>query len=531
MVGNVRSRTVVIRKRLLWGLAGGIILCVVAIAILMAYPGPTRAEETLSDGAHIEFEASRRWVIRNGDCATVSWSVDGIKEVHLDHEGRVGHGSEEICVDDNQARTTTLEVHFTDESVREYSLEIGLMIYAPEMWVLGVLVMLFSVILLVVVISSSVAHVAILRPIGPLLKVAGRWIALIVVSMVITAFLFELGLRWYFDTHGSKADRIKYVYSDEDLRNTMHANSLPYVEYGLEPSLANELGYRGEAVAIPKPEGTYRIVVLGDSTVYGLTVPVDKSFPAQLQQQLRKHYGLENIEVVNAGVSGYNTWNSTVALAFRVIELEPDLIIPIHTLTDIGVRATVTPDCYRGYTFSRGLYPLATEFRPRKQVPTDSALLRFLGINLGLMEIPDPEKNYMMVFDCAKVPGLDPQDAIMLNPPVYFERNLRSMVAIAQANDIDVLLMTWGYGQDITSEMGPDWWKAAVAEHNGIIRALAEEEGTYFFDLAETPLKDDQAVWGGDYVHKTPYGYGEQARLVADALMTLVDSPLATHLD
>ncbi len=48
---------------------------------------------------------------------------------------------------------TTLEVHFTDESVREYALEIGLMIYAPEMWVLGVLVMLFSVMLLALVIS------------------------------------------------------------------------------------------------------------------------------------------------------------------------------------------------------------------------------------------------------------------------------------------------------------------------------------------------------------------------------------------
>lgn len=520
-----------IRKHLLWGLAGGITLCVVTIAILMAYPGPTRVEGNLSDGSHVEFEASRRWVILNGGCTTVSWSVDGIKEVYLDNGGRVGHGSEEICVDDEQARTTTLEVHFTDESVREYALEIGLMIYAPEMWVLGVLVMLFSVMLLALVISSSVAHAAILRRTGPLLKVAGRWVALIIMSIVTTALLFEFGLRWYFDTHGSKADRIKYVYSDEDLRNTMHANSLPYVEYGLEPSLANELGYRGEAVAIPKPEGTYRIVVLGDSTVYGSMVPVDKTFPAQLQQQLRNHYGLENVEVVNAGVSGYNTWNSTVALAFRVIELEPDLIIPIHTLTDIGVRAAVTPDCYRGYTFSRGLYPLVTEFRPREQVPTNSVLLRFLGINLGLMEIPDPEKNYVMAFDCTYTPGLEPEDAMMLNPPVYFERNMRSMVAIAQANDIDVLLMTWGYGEDITSEMGPDWWKAAVDEHNAIIRALAEEEDTYFFDLAETPLRHDQAVWGGDYVHKTTYGYGEQARLVAEALTTLLDSPLAIQPD
>ena len=181
-------------------------------------------------------------------------------------------------------------------------------------------------------------------------------IGLVCVTILLLGLLLELGLRFYFANFGTTNEKIAYLYTRDQI-NALNQGTipLPEVDYGLAPSNPEHdaLGYRGGEVQIPKPAGTFRIVALGGSTTYGTSVTAAESYPAQLQQVLRDDYGYANVEVVNAGVAGYTTFQTFANLAYRVTELQPDLVIIYHAGNDVLPRE-VDPDCYAGQNPLRG---------------------------------------------------------------------------------------------------------------------------------------------------------------------------------
>ncbi|MBI4376066.1 MAG: hypothetical protein HY549_06410 [Elusimicrobia bacterium] len=87
----------------------------------------------------------------------------------------------------------------------------------------------------------------------------------------------------------------------------------------------NRSGLRGPEVAKSKTERR-RILVLGDSVVYGLAVHDHETFPAQLERQLNE--GQERgWEVLNGGVSGYDAQDYAGFLRLKGLELEPDIVL------------------------------------------------------------------------------------------------------------------------------------------------------------------------------------------------------------
>ncbi|MCB9477455.1 MAG: SGNH/GDSL hydrolase family protein [Deltaproteobacteria bacterium] len=61
--------------------------------------------------------------------------------------------------------------------------------------------------------------------------------------------------------------------------------------------------YRGERVDFSKPKPGLRVLCLGDSSTFGLGLPVKDTYPFQLQHLLRKR--AVDAQVVNLGVPGY----------------------------------------------------------------------------------------------------------------------------------------------------------------------------------------------------------------------------------
>lgn len=332
----------------------------------------------------------------------------------------------------------------------------------------------------------------------------------------VLALLLELGLRLYFTLKGDSTNLIRYVMTREQINGLdPYAMPLPFVEYGLSPDYRdhNALGYRGAEVAIPKPEGTYRIVALGGSTTYGFTGS-NVTYPSALQAVLRERLPDMQIEVVNAGVASYTSFNSLSTFAYRVLELEPDLIIIYDNANDIFTRQ-VSPDCYRHLDPYLGLDPrvrLAVERQPEL---SSSTLYRFISISLGWQ--PDPSRLESFLIPIARdcIPGGTPAENVVQNPPIYFERNIRSMIGVARAHDIDVMLATWAFQE--SSPLSYPWWVAAVEEHNDIIRALAEEYDTLFIDYR--PLAPQDAASWTDYVHMSEVGSRHQAAAFADVLI------------
>ena len=100
----------------------------------------------------------------------------------------------------------------------------------------------------------------------------------------------------------------------------------------------NALGCRGQDVPIPKPSNTFRILLLGDSFTLGRGVHEKDTFAAKLEEMLnkkKKSIASEfKYEVVNCGVSGFNTKDERLFYTLFGSEYEPDVVLIVMTWND-----------------------------------------------------------------------------------------------------------------------------------------------------------------------------------------------------
>jgi lysophospholipase L1-like esterase len=95
--------------------------------------------------------------------------------------------------------------------------------------------------------------------------------------------------------------------------------------------LVNRAGFRGDEFG-PKRPGTYRIIALGDSCTFGVAATpeggfyVAEPYPQRLQRMAAERLGPGRVEVLNAGVPGYNSYQGVMLLRTKLRGLHPDLI-------------------------------------------------------------------------------------------------------------------------------------------------------------------------------------------------------------
>ena len=89
----------------------------------------------------------------------------------------------------------------------------------------------------------------------------------------------------------------------------------------------NALGLRGPEIGVAKPPGTFRILALGDSTVFGFGVAFEQTFSQRLERLLDSAWPDTVVEVINAGIPGYSIFNSLAYLERDGVDLDPDLIV------------------------------------------------------------------------------------------------------------------------------------------------------------------------------------------------------------
>ena len=83
---------------------------------------------------------------------------------------------------------------------------------------------------------------------------------------------------------------------------------------------------RDDEVAMPKPPGVFRVLILGDSQTDGF-VRNDEHYPHHAEAVLRGQPGGARVEVLNAGVLGYSPLQYYLWYRERGVPLEPDLVV------------------------------------------------------------------------------------------------------------------------------------------------------------------------------------------------------------
>lgn len=91
------------------------------------------------------------------------------------------------------------------------------------------------------------------------------------------------------------------------------------------PLEINSYGLRERELGAPEP-GTRRILVLGDSVVFGLGVTAEDAFPRVLERVLQERLRAP-VHVINGGVPGYGTLQELKLFEGTVAELQPDLVL------------------------------------------------------------------------------------------------------------------------------------------------------------------------------------------------------------
>ena len=125
---------------------------------------------------------------------------------------------------------------------------------------------------------------------------------------------------------------------------------------------ANSSGLRGNEIY---SKDRKRILLIGDSVVWGMGVANNKTFSYQLQCMLPEY------EVINAGIGGWNTENEYQWLKCEGLDLEPDIVILYITANDVeNIFAGRVPDypiwqkvCYNSYVLSTVFYIKRNVFR------------------------------------------------------------------------------------------------------------------------------------------------------------------------
>jgi hypothetical protein len=83
-------------------------------------------------------------------------------------------------------------------------------------------------------------------------------------------------------------------------------------------------GLRDYEYTLDKPNGIYRIIVLGDSVAFGWGVELEDTFAKQLERRLKR---IGKYEVINFSVPGYNAAQEIATLERKCLAYNPDLVI------------------------------------------------------------------------------------------------------------------------------------------------------------------------------------------------------------
>jgi lysophospholipase L1-like esterase len=362
-------------------------------------------------------------------------------------------------------------------------------------------------------------------------------VLLLASSTALTFGVLEVGARLWLNYLATPEQYDRYVLytsiEPEDYAWTPHhyLGYYPTPEYQKGLTSHNSLGYRNDEFPTAKPDGVYRIVVLGGSSTYDVRIEDNhQTFAAQLEEQLNDEYGFQKVEVINAGVPGYSSWEMLINFEFRVLDLEPDLVIVYEGTNDVHARL-VEPSAYRGDNSGRR--------RPWQTPPVplweNSALLRILSRLANVTR-------QVSVDDFVSAPTFlswpyesrlseshrTPAGILQENPPTYFRRNLEAMLAIADERGVEVLLATWAYSPYLGDYASKPDYQQGFEENNRVVREVALSHHLHLFDFAEV-MPQDTKYWA-DGRHSNEAGAALKASLFAEYLHSegLLDEQLST---
>ena len=344
-----------------------------------------------------------------------------------------------------------------------------------------------------------------------LLSVALFWICVIVIGLEVWARLDERATRknnprvveWMelLEQGASSEETLWDVESWSYRPNASIQHKIGDRVYDVR---TNSLGWRSPEVELPKPEGVYRIVCVGGSTTVGGWTN-ETTYPAVLQEALRLRFPDHSIEVVNAGVSGLESFGESRKVK-EYLKLQPDLIVEYNVVNDIS--RYLAPNWTKGHRWTQRIASKSTFVRTR----------------LGGFLRPDPAAidRDLTNFTLANLSNLG-RAARAAGVPIAFASFAAPDLAKLNQTEIEFfdhdVRFVWGmHNHNLESYL------QIVERYNALLQQMAQQSGFEYIAFAESfdPGPDGFL----DICHLTTEAQRLKGELFAELLAPLIESEL-----
>lgn len=238
-----------------------------------------------------------------------------------------------------------------------------------------------------------------------------------------------------------------------------------------DPVRINALGMRDEEFPREKPQGEYRVLLLGDSVTFGVGVGQDDIFPRLVSKKLDAACGNRKIRVMNGAVMGYDSkqerdWLETYGLA-----LSPDAVVVMFFHNDIWFNERMT--AAREFPGKATLRQSAT-FRWMEQ-QNKNRIARSMGKDGSTERLKNEQLSLLIDRYTGKV-AFDPGASAEARHTILAREILREMAAMC-------------------SKRGIRFGVCAIpAFHNTEDPKLPHVQGGLFYDLSKLGLRNHYLI-------------------------------------
>ena len=285
----------------------------------------------------------------------------------------------------------------------------------------------------------------------------------------------------------------------------------------------NNVGLRGDSLAMPKPDDELRVFVVGGSTTETLYLDDRQALTRILQDRLDTLVSGKRVKVYGAGKSGARSYDHIEMIAHRLVHLDPDALIVFAGINDL-----------RAAMYGRDFLMLPPALGAPDTEWSLMQLMRFamtefqLGRRLFSLLKPDEYRDAVEQITLRSNfrRSVEMREAlpVSVSPPrtdvKRYRANLISIVGIARSHGIDLVFLTqattWNSRVDSTIAKwhwmtgGPDSayreeaLDQAMEAYNDAVRAVAAEFDVPLLDLARLLPKSGEYFY--DDVHFNPRG-------------------------
>jgi len=282
----------------------------------------------------------------------------------------------------------------------------------------------------------------------------------------------------------------------------------------------NAMGFRDDFVDEPKRPGTLRILCLGGSTTYGVSVSNNnQTYPAYLEQYLNGAYRIgrwDRVQVYNLGVGGYTSREVLANLKAYGLALDPDVILIQSAINDVAPRFYDELQCDYSH-FRKTMTPLSPNFLQRTAYR--SRFILFTAWQFGLIEP-------LTLQSRTQYPAPSPDVALANlgnNSSDCYRRYLEEAINLAETNEIEIWLLSQIY-LDIPAFQAPtpelqrldEAYRSGLSDHNQVIRGLCKSTSARLIDIDK--LMPRRPALFKDPIHMRATGNQEKAEIIAKTL-------------